>query len=411
MITTLGPVPLLTTWRPGYLGKFEDTSYGSRIMRITGTSTTLIPVIGGVWHKPWSRHRYAKRQPWNHGATKILIDQKGGSPTRLVLDASTYQPLFGANDQNGRGSRMRGISELQWRPGYADQMVSTRLTGDAGTSALLVMEVFDISTTAGTLVGSVSVPAPTHSSMAKTSDQGDKFGWIGEGQISDDGRYTVACSALRHPQKNPGVAAYKDYAVLIDLNAFEFGDPYDLSYCTMGDPDNDIPMWQTAASGEIGNPGISTQGNYAQIHLKGTGGGNSAIPVGREYAFILDVDKNNLTLTRREMNVQAMRMLPEHSEYNETAAAIGMIPWLSHSDFNEDSAGNEVIVGGGRGFESATTFLGTGAANYGKKYGTVLMVRLSTGAVSSRPCPAGPRGPSRSRAATARASCSRRYHR
>lgn len=394
MITHYNAVPILTPPRPGYLNGFIDSSYGSIIFRVTGNFDTAVPVVGGVWKKEWSRHRYSKRQPWNADGTKLLIDQKSGNPVRMVLDATTYAPLFSSRDGNARATKLRSY-EVQWRPGHATQMVSVNHTGSGATAAITI-EVFDISSTAGTSVGTVTVPAPSHtSSGALTGIQQDPFGWQGEGQISDDGRWTVVGSVFRAPQLHIGDANYKDYIVVVDLDNFAAGANSDVSYATMGGGGLSLPVFPTGCYGEIGNCGCSCLGLYAQIHLKGTEPGYTVVnpgyrstgagSVAREYAFILDINQTTKAATPHAMNIAGLRMGGQ-AEFDTDGANSGMIAWLSHSDFNIDSAGNEVIVGGIRGDEpkpAATNFYEFAGSNYStgisKKYGNCVMINLSTG--------------------------------
>src|SRR5205814_7855351 len=77
--------------RPAYLTPVVDSTFGSVVERITNDAGLPTSPVPGTWGTD-ARHVYSKQQPWNSDNTLLTIENRGGSPSRLILDGTTYLP-------------------------------------------------------------------------------------------------------------------------------------------------------------------------------------------------------------------------------------------------------------------------------------------------------------------------------
>src|SRR5262252_9850845 len=80
--------------RPAYLKSFSDPTFNSTIMRITPDPGVSTSPVSGSWGGD-TRHHYSKDEPWSADGAFYFLENRGGSPTQLVLDGHTFAPLFG----------------------------------------------------------------------------------------------------------------------------------------------------------------------------------------------------------------------------------------------------------------------------------------------------------------------------
>jgi hypothetical protein len=162
----------------GYLETVDERGYDTRLMRLTGITGSPLP-IGGQWAAD-SRHTYSKNQPWNDDQSLIWVEQKSVSPTKIILDAHTFAPIVGNRGVTSRSAILDACYEVRWRPGYPKQMVGWLKS----PQALIIFEPLTDKE-----LGRIPIP----------SDD-PKFGWLSEGTISDDGRWTVLGTTWDAPQ-------------------------------------------------------------------------------------------------------------------------------------------------------------------------------------------------------------------
>jgi len=95
---TYWPAP--TIEKPNYLDPITDSTFGTKITRITGNPGDSIPNLPNVaWADEQLRHGYSKRQPWNCDQSMIFLDRH--SP-ELWLDGNTYEVLFSKEKPGNR---------------------------------------------------------------------------------------------------------------------------------------------------------------------------------------------------------------------------------------------------------------------------------------------------------------------
>lgn len=113
-VTHSDPVEIPSVAQPRYLESFTDPVFGSRVTRITGDPGALISNIDARWNEV-ARHQYSKNPAWNCDQTLLCLSRHHGFPSKLFLDGTNYQPLFGRNRGPG--------TEVRWHPKRPDIMV------------------------------------------------------------------------------------------------------------------------------------------------------------------------------------------------------------------------------------------------------------------------------------------------
>ena len=73
-----------------YLVPFTDSRFGNKIVKITNP-LNAVPGLSVKWEKV-ARHHYSIDQAWNADQTLLVMGM--GTPGRLFLNGSTYQPVF-----------------------------------------------------------------------------------------------------------------------------------------------------------------------------------------------------------------------------------------------------------------------------------------------------------------------------
>jgi Ca2+-binding RTX toxin-like protein len=131
--------------KPGYLATINDPTFGTPITRITGdvgTSLTLPVNVGGTASIYWSgavRTHYVTESSWNiDGSLMMLRSYDPAMPYQIVLNGSTYQPLFVASlpSTNYRWSQNPATPNVQY--GFLEQNVpDAKGTALEGTAAPL----------------------------------------------------------------------------------------------------------------------------------------------------------------------------------------------------------------------------------------------------------------------------------
>jgi hypothetical protein len=85
--------------RPAYLQPVSDPSFGSTVIRVSGDPGTPIVTGDGRTLGTWGQHVrpiYSKQQAWNRDGSVLFLynpGSRGGSPSYVLVDGHTYQPL------------------------------------------------------------------------------------------------------------------------------------------------------------------------------------------------------------------------------------------------------------------------------------------------------------------------------
>ncbi len=323
MIARILPTPLAL---PDYDVAGGDPAFaGTTLTKICGATGTPT-AIGGAWALD-ARQHYAKDQVWDDSQTLAWIEQKSTYPTKIILDALTWTPLVGNRGTTRVSKLLDSCSEVRWRPGYPGQMVGWVKT---------TQELIHFDPLTDVLHWRMHIPGDP------------SLGWLSEGTISDDGRWTVLATSMPTPQSSPGST---DYLIVVDMNDLQSGPPCDATMFTRAYP--------TTKGGVLGNVNISTRGNYVYGKLEGT----------PEYGFIWRVDKSTLTCVPQTMHVDGLRMFDAMGDRE------GWVACMSHADANELPDGTECIIGGVRDIESSN--VATDADK--KRLGSVITIDCETG--------------------------------
>jgi hypothetical protein len=108
--TDLEKVSAPNVAKPGYLANFTDPVFHTRVTRITGNPGDAIPNIAGSRWGEVVRHHYSSDQAWNADQTLIFLDTNdGGSPSDILIDGRTYQPVSGVKNKPSS-------ADIRWHP-------------------------------------------------------------------------------------------------------------------------------------------------------------------------------------------------------------------------------------------------------------------------------------------------------
>ena len=306
--------------QPGYLTSVTDPTFHSTLMRITPDAGVSTAPVSGTWGTD-TRHHYSKDEPWSaDGASYCLENRGGGSPSPLILDGKTFQPLFSV-------PASAGLYDYRWHPAvaHAHEMISVN---SAGT------ELAWVDVTSGRRTRTWTLPFAAAG-----------FG-AGEGNASQDGRFVAVNSATQmvvidmDPQ--PPYAAYPNRRI---------GPVYTFPACSLSVSD--------PSTCRIGNLSVSASGKY--VDVKYSGSDSETEDVHRIY----EVDPATLALSPHRMAQGSVRNATFADRPN------GWIFGLKHADMTLDPFdGNEDVIVGGR-------------SNPSSSIGHVVKVRLRDGKVTA----------------------------
>jgi hypothetical protein len=270
------------TGEPTYLKSMTDPTFGSTLVRIAGNPSASTSPVSGTWGSD-TRHHYSKDEPWSADGAFYFIENRGGSPTDLVLDGHTFAPLFGVPSS-------AGLYDFRWHPAkaHAHEMINVN---SSGTELAWVDAPTGHKTRTWTLPFAVS-----------------GYG-SGEGNASHDGRFIALASGSQmvvvdmDPQ--PPFAAYPSKRIGPARTISDCG----LSSCAID--------WVS----------VSSSGRYAVVSYDG------------DYPRVYDIDANTLALTPHvyASGTQACGRDP----------AKGYILGLGHADFALDpfDGSADVLIG------------------------------------------------------------------
>ena len=316
---TLCDIPVPQSPRPPYLVPVADSVLGGVIERITndpGLPTTPLP---GTWGND-ARHVYSTQQPWSSDNTLLSIENRGGSPSPLILDGSTYAPKLAPCPNYP-------FYDYRWHPSHLHP--HEQINVDSSGTELMWFDVVDcIKTRLWTL------PIKVNYGIGS-----------GDGNPSQDGRFVAlgndSAMFVVDMDPQPPFAPYPSRRI---------GPVYSFPPCSLS----------TSNPGDctIGNLSVSPSGRY--VDVKYTSGSDTTADVHRVY----EVDPATLALAPHRMATASLRCGSFGGRPN------GWIFPLKHSDMALDPFdGNQDVIVGGRSCPGASM-------------GRVVKVRLSDGRVT-----------------------------
>ncbi len=279
--------------RPAYRVPGSDAAFANPLIRISDDSGRSIPGISGTWGAD-ARHVYSKQSAWSSdGSLLCLQNRSGGTPSIVILDGATYQPLLAG---------CSGLYDYRWHPDpmHASEMINVDRTGRE-------LSWIDIKNCRKVRTWQLPI----------TADYGIGSG---EGNASFGGRFVVV--------------ANDEQLVVVDMNPEppcapypnrRFGPVYTLPPCGFGD---DVEC-------RIGNISISPSGRYVDVKYSGS---DST----RDAHRILEVDPQTLEVRPHRMADTSLRC------GSFVARADGWIYPLKHADMTLDpfDSNEDVIIGG-----------------------------------------------------------------
>lgn len=287
MTTNLGAIAHGTMPRPGYLEPVDEPGYGATLTRITGDTGARIGVGPEAWWKD-ARHGYSRRYPWNSSGTRALIEQRGGDPSKMVVDATSWAPLIGNSEWRGglaHSRLLRSCGDVRW------MSEASVMVGTSGGGLL----VFDVESERR--LAFIEVPPG--------------LGFMGEGSLSLDATVVALGDSLGR-------------VVIVDLLNRRVGPVYVVNFA----PD---------ANG-LDNLTVSPLSSFA--------GGKLVVQAdGREeYGRVFDFG-SDLVLRPHAMDPRGLRM---GMAKDEEAASRGFVATMSHATVAVGLDSREYFVGGVR---------------------------------------------------------------
>ena len=308
--------------RPAYFQRITPAPLNVPIMRITNDTGASTAPVSGVWGSD-ARHVYAKQQPWNADESLIWIENRdGGSPTKLLLDGSTYTPV-------GRFCSAYQYYDFRWHPQVAHR--NEQINIDSSGTELMWFDVLSCTKTR-------SWPLPIAAYYGIGS---------GEGNPSNDGRFVAINGTTQiyvvdmDPQ--PPFAPYPSQRI---------GPARTVSSCGLSDCTVD---WVS----------ISSSGTYVVAHYAG------------DNNQVFDVNPSTLALTPRA--------LPSSSYRCAGTAGAGFLYSQGHADLARNPFDNneDVLIGQDACHISGNTItaLKPDGTTGSVLVSHIMMVRLRDGAI------------------------------
>ena len=279
--------------RPALLVPQQEPTFGTRLTRIAGNAGTPLGTLPGTWGTD-SRHVYSKQQPWNSDQSLLVIENRGGSPSPLVLDGKTYAP---------RQSLCPSLHPYDYRWHPSREHASELIDVDGSGTELRWLDVRTCTRTR-----SWTLPL--------TSDYGIGSG---EGNPSSDGRFVAVgnnqAMVVVDMDPRPPFLPYPSKRI---------GPVYTFPPCSLGV----VPC-------QIDWVSISPSGKYVVVKYSGV---DSTADAHRVY----EVDPNSLALKPHVMAAGSVRCGSFAKRPN------GWIFPLKHADMALDpfDQGEDIIVGG-----------------------------------------------------------------
>ncbi len=280
--------------RPAYRGEAREPATGARIQRIADDPGRAIEGLGGGRWGSDARHVYSKQQPWNADGTLLALqNRKGGAPSLVLLDGTTYAP---------RAAGCAEVWDWRWHPRRAHARI-----------------LIDVDKAGRTLAWIDALTCERARNWALPIEV-DGFG-MGEGNASNDGRFVVLGN-----QRELVVVDMDPKPPHAPYPARRIGPVYALPECGFGGD----------AACKIGNVSISPSGTYVDVKYSGK------TRETQDLHRILEVDPETLALRPHTMAAASLRCGPVATRTD------GWIFPLKHADMAIDpfDGGQDVIVGG-----------------------------------------------------------------
>ena len=321
MAATVPPDSIPPSARPAYLVPSVDPAFGTLMTRITNDIGRPTDPVPGVWGAD-TRHVYGTQEPWNADQTLLILQNLvGGSPTRIVLDGSTYQPLFTPCDS-------ARLFDYRWHPSPAHAHELINVTSD-GTTLMWVDIVNCVKTREWQL------PIPVNYGIGS-----------GNGNTSNDGRFVALGN-----ERGMFVVDMDPQPPFAPWPASRIGPVYTFPPCSLS--------VTTPLNCALGSLSISPSGRY--IDLKYASGTDTTTDLHR----IFEVDPATLAISPHRMADDALRCGSFQYRPN------GWVFPVKHGDLATNPFdGNEDVLVGGR-------------ACPGSNLGRTVMVRLRDGQVTA----------------------------
>ena len=267
---------------PAYLKTLTDPTFNTRLMRIASNPGASTSPVSGTWGTD-TRHHYSKDEPWSADGAFYSLENRGGSPSNLVLDGHTFAPLFGVPSS-------AGLYDFRWHPAkaHAREMINVNSSGTE-------LSWVDVTTGAKTRTWTLPFAAAGFGS--------------GEGNASHDGRFIALGNAssmvVVDMDPKPPFAPYPSRRI---------GPPHTISDCGLSGCSVD---WVS----------VSSSGRYAVVSYNG------------DYPRVYDIDPNTLALTPHAY--------PSSTPACGRDPAKGYIVGVGHADFalNPFDGNADVLVG------------------------------------------------------------------
>ena len=270
--------------KPAYLAATTDPTFHTQVTRIAGDAGASTSPLSGTWGSD-ARHVYSKQQPWNADGSMLVIENRGGAPSPMFLDGSTYQPRRApcASDP---------LYDYRWHP--ARSHMNEMINVDASGNELMWFDVVNCTKTR-----TWTLPLIANYGIGS-----------GEGNPSNDGRFVAVGSATQlaivdmDPQ--PPLAPYPNKRI---------GPVRDISDCG-------------GSSCSIDWVSVSASGKYAVVNYDG------------DYPRVFDIDPATLALTPHVYAGSTPECL-NHAPSN------GFVLDLGHADFalNPFDGNEDVLLG------------------------------------------------------------------
>lgn len=329
--------------QPAYLDSVFDPFTGAKITRVTGDAGDAIPgVNGGAEWALGVRPHYSTDPAFSADGTMAWVMQDCDDPTKLVLDVETWDVIYtNKSTMTPYRAQLDSCSELRWHP-VTDSLMFGYIREKGAVKKKLIL----FSMLTGITHKSWIFQITDEQNSSDKDEGGGNFGWQGDSDVSDDGRF-VAFSTNFNWQFLVPVGVQKDIVILVDTMmdstgavgsrvgpAFEVDENPHARVCAGASSCSSADTWK---SRQVGNVKVSALGNYVVVKYQSA------------YEFLrvlkrgtgLALDTTSVTLSWHKMHQGALRMLGAASDTSR-----GWIAMIQHPDVGLDASGREVVVGG-----------------------------------------------------------------
>jgi hypothetical protein len=286
--------------RPSYMAPIIDPIFGTTVMRIANNQGNTTAPVSGTWGYD-ARHNYSKQEPWNSdGSLYAIGNRNSGSPSVIILDGTTLQPLFSP-------CSALGLYDFRWNPSkrHPKEMINVNSSGTE-------LSWVDVTTCMKTRTWTLPL----------TADYGIGSG---EGNPSNDGRFVAIGN--------------QNAMVVVDMDPQPPYAPYPSK--RIG-PVYSFPPCSLSAGCNIDNISVSASGKYVSVKY------DNSLDTTRDIQRIYEVDPQTLALKPHNMASGSIRTGSFAARPN------GWIFPLKHHDLalNPYDNNEDVALGGNSAVDS-----------------------------------------------------------